>query len=45
MADKTPRRDPYRNFNFRVLIGGALVVLAGVVIAKIASAARTERDD
>ena len=37
MSDKKPRRDPYRNFNFRVAIVGALVALAGWAIAKKAS--------
>lgn len=42
MASNDRRRDPYKNFNFRVAIGAALVGLAAVVIAKKVSAARPD---
>jgi hypothetical protein len=40
MASNKPRRDPYKNFNFRVAIGAALVGVAALVIARKARRAR-----
>lgn len=42
MASNHSRRDPYKNFNFRVAFGAALVGLAAFVIAKKVSALRSE---
>ena len=42
MASNDSRRDPYKNFNFHVAFGAALVGLAAVVIAKKASGLKSK---
>lgn len=42
MVGTKARRDPYRTFKFRVVLGVALAGLAAVVIAKKASSIRRD---
>ena len=42
MPSKNPRRDPYKNFNFRAVIVAALVGEAALVIARTAKRGRRD---
>jgi hypothetical protein len=44
MSTNKPRRDPYRNFNFRVAIGAALVGVAVLVVARKARRVRPDTE-